>query len=164
MTYNRSEQETPYYLEFRFLEPICQFLKEINNKDKQEITCEGKTYKLPSFSDIFSFGLSDHNADYLDMSESEIKEYKKKLRSLFNNTFDKMSPITSKTLIERIRLKNPDLYSKLPELEWQNVFPDDKYTISHSLDALLKYYEMFFPKEATENESVNSDGDSLSMF
>ena len=164
MTYNRSEQETPYYLEFRFLEPICQFLKEINNKDKQEITCEGKTYKLPSFSDIFSFGLSDHNADYLDLSESEIKEYKKKLRSLFNNTFDKMSPITSKTLIERIRLKNPDLYSKLPELEWQNVFPDDKYTISHSLDALLKYYEMFFPKEATENESVNSDGDSLSMF
>lgn len=164
MTYNRSEQETPYYLEFRFLEPICQFLKEINNKDKQEITCEGKTYKLPSFSDIFSFGLSDHNADYLDMSESEIKEYKKKLRSLFNNTFDKMSPITSKTLIERIRQKNPDLYSKLPELEWQNVFPDDKYTISHSLDALLKYYEMFFPKEATENESVNSDGDSLSLF
>ena len=164
MTYNRGEQETPYYLEFRFLEPVCQFLKDVHNQNKQEITYEGKTYKIPSFFDVFSFGLSGNHAGDTELSESEIKEHKKKLRSIFDNTLDKMSAVSSKTLIERIRQKDPDLYSKLPEQEWPNVFPEDKYNISQSIEALLKYYDVFIPNEDTEDESADSASGSLPLF
>lgn len=173
MTYNRDEKETPYYLEFRFLEPICQLLKESHDSEEKEITCEGKTYKIPSFYDIFSSGTSDFNKDYPDLSESEIKLYKKKLRTLFKNTFDKMSTISSKTLIERIKNKNRDLYDKKSYDEWLNIFPEDKYNITQGVEALLKYHSEFIPKEDAgisaddgEEDGVdeNSDSDSLSLF
>ena len=105
---------------------------------------------------------------------------------LFKNTFDSMGTISNKTLIERIKNKNRDLYDKKSYDEWLNIFPEDKYNITRGVEALLKYHSEFIPKEdsgisakyegeeyvvllpndeeeeGVEENSDNSESDSLS--
>lgn len=160
MTYNRGEQDTPYYLEFKFLEPVCKFLKDIHNFDKQEIKVGEKVYDIPSFSDIFSFGLSNDS----DETFEEKKRKKKVLRDLFKNTFDNMSTISSKTFIERIKKNNSALYDLLSEKEWHNLLIKDKYNITEGVEALLKYYNVFVSKEKSDVNVIINSPSKLTLF
>lgn len=111
MTYNRSEEVPPYYINFDFLNPIIELLYDGNLDEAKKVG--GIT--LPSFDQIFVYVVKDKNAK-TSMKRTDMAE------SVFGPSIYRFSPMKGSSVINRIRKKQSDMYYKVPSKVWGEWF------------------------------------------
>lgn len=134
MTYKQGENEKPYYINFDFLNPIVELLKDkkINEKLSFVIIEGSEKIKLdmPTFDQIFNFV----------GNEKTTKETTSLASNIFEASFKRFKPTGGKNVINRIKNNQNDLYNKVPELEWEKWFDKDvQYTKEQALEILQQH-------------------------
>lgn len=128
MTYNRGENEEPYYINFDFLSPIVTLLKDNRIDEVLEVGEGDKKLVFPTFSQIFNY-ISDKKTGKYSIAGD-----------LFAESLKRFQPTSGFRIVERIKKNQIDLYSKVPESEWSSWFEKDKqYTKEEAIDILQKH-------------------------
>ena len=140
MTYNRGENEEPYYINFDFLSPIVTLLKDNRIDEVLEVGDGDKKLVFPTFSQIFNY-ISDKKTGKYSIAGD-----------LFAESLKRFQPTSGYKIVERIKKYQIDLYSKVPDTEWSSWFEKDKqYTKDEAIDILQKHI-LEFVMEGTPEE------------
>lgn len=138
-TYRQTQEKPAYSIEFDFLKPIVNLLKD----DTISQTFEFGGVVLPSFEDIFI------------PVELENKWTEKDVYQLLPNVFKGISRLKGRTFIKRIHEFNEEIYSMYTESQWRDIFDINKtYTKSEAAEVLSSKYSEF--KEAIDNKLSQS--------
>lgn len=131
MTYNRSENETPYYIDFEYLEPIVELLRDERIHTTYKIG-EGADEKvLPSFDDIFDL-VTDYKEDVNSM---DIRKLFSPFLKVYKGRHDRS------WILEKIKEKMPAHFNALSTDIWNEVFTEGKtYSKTDIINALIPYY------------------------
>lgn len=147
VTYNRSESESPYYINFDFLNPIISLLRN----GSIDTECVIGDYRLPSFEQVYLFeAASEDNSsdeDALDLN-TELT------RNLFTATLNNFRTMKGKSVINRIYKVQRDLYDKVEPATWRSWFESDiQYTRDDTVD-VLRQHLLDFTMEDGESSDV----------
>lgn len=138
MTYNRGEQEMPYYLEFKFLEPLIDLLKNKEIYADLSITISGEEIRLPNFDDLFS-AADSKTKSALDGAEKRKME---ELTDILSPALKGISRASGIKVIKRIQKVNPHIYQVLTEDEWRRLLSSQTaYTKTEVTRALLPAFD-----------------------
>lgn len=141
MTYNRGENEEPYYINFDFLSPIVTLLKDNRIDEVMEVGEGDKKLVFPTFSQIFNY-ISDKKTGKYSIAGD-----------LFAESLKRFQPTNGFRIVERIKKNQMDLYSKVPDTEWLSWFEKDKqYTKDEAIDILQKHILDFVMEGAPEED------------
>ena len=137
-TYQKGEQDSPYSLEFTFLEPIINLLNDTNITSSLSVTFNDKEYNLPNFKTLFSY--RDTALVFSEEGQKKVKE----IERLFEVATKKMTPSKVQTIKNRIRNKDYELYNAIPESKWNEILSEkEKYSKKELFKAVLKNYDDF---------------------
>lgn len=143
MTYNRGENEKPYYINFDFLNPIVDLLKDSRINEALSFDVGNDTLTLPTFDQIYNFV----------GKEKTTKNSTSMAADMFAESFKRYRPTSGDRIIGRIKFNQRDLYDKVPELAWMSWFDKDtQYTKEHALEILQQHIMDFVVVDVTDDE------------
>ena len=133
MTYNRPENNQPYYINFEFLTPIVELLHDNSINQEASITINGNQEYMPTFNDIY---------DYVPKYRELVTD--KMVSELFGATLRGYKKTSRERIIGKIHDNQPDLYAAVSEEKWLEILSGDyQYTREMLIDALRQYYNEF---------------------
>ena len=159
MTYNRGEQEMPYYIEFKFLEPVIDLLRNKEIHAALSITINGEEIRLPNFNDLFSA------ADPKTKSAPDGAEKMKmeELSVILSQALKGISRASGPKVMKRIQKANPYVYQALAEEEWRELLSSQSaYTKADVTRALLPAFDRI--KGALDEDSREEGINSMDLF
>lgn len=141
MTYNRGENEEPYYINFDFLNPIVSLLKDDRIDEVLTVGTGDDKIELPSFGQIYNFLVAKRSSKYSIAQD------------IFADSLKRFQPTSGFRIIERIKKNQEELYSKVPETEWYSWFEKDKqYTKDEAVDILQRHIIEFEMVDVQDDE------------
>ena len=147
VTYNRSESESPYCINFDFLNPIIALLRN----DRLDDECVIGDHRLPSFDQVYLFEAAPED----DSSDEDVRDVNIELtKSLFAATLNNFRTMKGKSVINRVYKVQRDLYDKVEAATWKSWFESDKqYTRDDTVD-VLRQHLLDFTMEDGETPDV----------
>ena len=143
MTYNRSENEQPYYINFDFLNPIVSMLKDDRIDEAMEVEVGREHLILPTFEKVFNFvGGEIKKGNNYSMTVD-----------MFAESFKRYTPTFGHRIVNRIKNHQKDLYDKVSETEWERWFDKDtQYTKEEAFEILQSHIMSFVTEELNTDE------------
>lgn len=146
MTYNRSENEKPYYINFDFLKPIVELLNDEKIDNEITIGIGNNKYILPSFRQIY---------ETIEDKKIKTKAGYLLIPELFAPSFKRYRDTHGNKIIERIKKNQPELYQKVSSSEWKNMFDADAiYTKDQAFDILQGHIFDFVMADVSEDDEL----------
>lgn len=145
MTYNRGENEKPYYINFDFLSPIVVLLKDGRINESLSFVVGNDTLNLPTFNQIYNFVGKDKKA----------KRNSSIAADLFAESFKRYKPTGGNNIISRIKNNQSELYGRVLETEWENWFDKDtQYTKEQVFEILQQHIHEFAMVDVLDDDEV----------
>ena len=144
VTYNRGENEEPYYINFDFLNPIVALLKD-NNIDEELIIENGdEKIVLPSFDQIYNYAGGDKKTKKDSSLAAEV----------FAESLRRFKPTTGgNRIVDRIKSNQNDLYNMIPETEWKSWFDKDaQYSKEQTIEILQQHISAFVKVDLNDED------------
>ncbi len=142
VTYNRGENEKPYYIDFDFLSPVVTLLNESRIDDVTEM--EGKV--LPSFDQIFIYVVKKKPVGNNSIDTQMAQGF-------FAQSLERFRSMKGSSVINRIRTKQPELYQKVEAATWREWFDiNATYTKDQVLQILQQHIIEFAIEDLSEDQ------------
>ena len=141
VTYNRGENEEPYFIDFDFLSPIVTLLSD--NRIDNETELGGKV--LPSFDQIFVYEVKKKagNSDSEDTQTAQ---------DIFAPSLERYRTTKGSNVINRIRDRQPEYYQMVKAATWREWFDANNYTKDQVLQILQQHIIEFTRENSTEDQ------------
>lgn len=143
MTYNRGENQSPYFINFVFLQPIVELLRNKELDSSLSITFDNSSkIVFPSFDNIFMYVPKTKSDNSIKADE------------LFRDTLYNYQMTRGARVIDRVKDRQPDLYDMVSDDQWRKWFKSDtKYPreeIIRTLQSNIKYFNNSLRQEDDE--------------
>ena len=144
MTYNRSEEVSPYYINFDFLNPIIEMLYDGGLDEEREVG----GIALPTFDQIYVYVVKEKNSK-TSVKRTDMAE------SVFGPSLYRFTPMKGSSVINRIRKKQEDMYYMVPTRVWREWFEKEAtYNKEQVLQILQQHLIEFVMKEGDSSDNL----------